>query len=88
MRFNSHYNFVDYLAIPGDFDSVTTIEHGLDSRWWSPGSGLMLRLAGIFVFAPDGSVTHHGAGERVLDEDENLVFPPKADAAMCEVLQS
>src|SRR5215218_10358448 len=59
VRFNSHFNFVDYLATPGDFDSATTIEHGMDFRLWRPGSGVMVHLAGIFVFAPDGSVTHH-----------------------------
>jgi len=48
----------------------------------------MLRLAGIFVFAPEGSVTHHGAGEFALDEDESLVIPEKADAKLCEALQS
>jgi hypothetical protein len=86
VRFFGHYNYVDYLAIPGDFDSATTIEHGLDSRWWRPGSGVMLRLAGIFVFSPEG-VTHHGAGEFALDDEGNLVIPEKADAALCEALQ-
>jgi hypothetical protein len=65
---------------------VTEIEHGMDFRIWRPGSGVMVHLAGIFVFAPEG-ITHHGVGELVLDEDENLVIPPKADAAMCEALQ-
>jgi hypothetical protein len=87
VRSVSHSNFVDYLATPGDFDSATTIERGLDIRFWRPGSGVMLRLAGIFVFAPDGGVTHHGAGEFALDDDENLVIPEKADAKLCEALQ-
>jgi hypothetical protein len=86
VRFFGHFNYTDYLATPGDFDSATTIEHGLDSRMWRPGSGVMLQLAGIFIFAPEG-VTHHGAGEFALDDEENLVIPPKEDAALCEVLQ-
>ncbi len=86
VRSSSHRNFVDYFAIPGDFDSVTEIEHGLDTRMWLPGSGVMLRLAGIFIFSPDG-VTHHGAGEFALDEEGNLVIPAKQDAALCEALQ-
>jgi hypothetical protein len=86
VRFFGHFNYTDYLATPGDFDSATTIERGLDTRMWRPGSGVMLRLAGIFVFAPDG-VTHHGAGEFALDEDENLVIPAKEDAALCEALR-
>lgn len=87
VRTTGHYNYTDYLAVPGEFDSATTIEHGLDSRWWRPGSGVMLRLAGIFVFAPEG-VTHHGAGEFAEDEEGNLVIPAKEDAALCEALQS
>jgi hypothetical protein len=87
VRFFGHFNYTDYLATPGDFDSATTIERGLDTRMWRPGSGVMLRLAGIFVFAPDGDVTHHGAGEFALDEDENLVIPAKEDAALCEALR-
>jgi hypothetical protein len=86
VRFVSHLNFVDYLAIPGDFDSATEIEHGMDFRLWRPGSGVMVHLAGIFVFAPDGSVTHHGAGEFAIDEDENLVIPAKNDAELCAAL--
>jgi len=86
VRFVSHLNFVDYLATPGDFDSATTIEHGLDFRMWRPGSGVMLRLAGTLVFAPDGSVTHHGAGEFAIDEEDNLVIPASADAALCAAL--
>lgn len=87
VRFVSHRDWVDYLAVPGDFDSATEVEHGLDIRMWRPGSGVMLRLAGIFVFAPDGSYTHHGAGEFALDDEGNLGIPAKADAALCEVLQ-
>ena len=87
VRFFGHFNYVDYLATPGDFDSATTVERGLDTRIWRPGSGVMLRLAGIFVFAPDGSVTHHGAGELAEDKDENLVIPAKEDAALCEALR-
>jgi hypothetical protein len=87
VRFNSHYNFVDFLATPGDFDGATTTEHGMDFRIWRPGSGVMVHLAGIFVFTPDGGITHHGAGELALDEDFNLIIPAKADAAMCEALQ-
>jgi hypothetical protein len=83
--FVSHRNWVDYYAVPGDEGSATEIEHGLDTRMWRPGSGVMLRLAGIFMFAPEG-ITHHGAGEFALDEDENLVIPPKEDAALCEAL--
>ena len=49
-------------------------------------SGVMLRLAGILVFAPDGSVTHHGAGEFAIDEEDNLVIPASADAALCAAL--
>jgi hypothetical protein len=86
VRSSSHRTSVDYFAIPGDFDSVTEIEHGLDTRMWLPGSGVMLRLAGIFIFAPEG-ITHHGAGEFALDEDDNLIIPAKADAALCEALQ-
>ena len=86
VRFVPHYNFVDYFATPGDFDSVTEIEHGMDFRIWRPDSGVMVHLAGIFVFAPDG-ITHHGAGEFALDEEDNLVIPAKADAALCEALQ-
>jgi hypothetical protein len=86
VRFDGHFNYTDYLATPGDFDSATTIEHGLDSRMWRPGSGVMLQLAGTFIFAPEG-VTHHGAGEFALDEDENLVIPAKEDAALCEALR-
>ena len=86
VRFISHFSFVDYMATPGDFDSATTIEHGLDSRMWRPGSGVMLQLAGIFIFAPEG-ITHHGAGEFVLDEEDNLVIPAEQDAALCEALQ-
>ena len=88
VRFFGHFSLVDYLATPGDFDSATEIEHGMDFRIWQPGYGVMVHLAGIFVFAPDGSVTHHGAGEFALDEDDNLVIPPKADTALCEALQS
>lgn len=84
--FVSHRNWVDYFAIPGDFDSVTEIEHGVDTRAWLPGSGVLLHLAGIFIFAPDG-ITHHGAGEFVLDDEGNLVIPAKTDAALCEALQ-
>jgi hypothetical protein len=87
IRFASHRNSVTLFAVPGDFDSATEIEHGLDFRMWRPGSGVMLRLAGIFVFAPDDSVTHHGAGELAIDEEGNLIIPPKADAALCEALQ-
>jgi hypothetical protein len=76
VRFVGHYSSVDYLATPGDFDSATTVEHGLDTRIWRPGSGVMVRLAGIFIFPPDGEVTHHGAGEFAFD-----------DAALCEALQ-
>ena len=47
-----------------------------------------MHLAGIFVFPPDGSITHHGAGELVLDEDGNLIVPAKADARLCEALGS
>jgi hypothetical protein len=87
VRFDGHFNYTDYLATPGDFDSATTIEHGLDTRMWRPGSGVMLHLAGIFTFAPDGSYTHRGAGEFALDEEGNLIIPPKEDAALCEALQ-
>jgi len=86
VRTSSHRTSVDYFAIPGDFDSVTEIEHGLDTRMWLPGSGVMLRLAGIFIFAREG-ITHHGAGELAEDEDENLIIPAKEDAALCEALQ-
>jgi len=86
VRFFGHFNYVDYLATPGDFDSATTIERGLDTRMWLPGSGVMLRLAGIFIFAPEG-ITHHGAGEFALDEEGNLIIPPKVDAALCEALR-
>jgi len=65
---------------------VTEIEHGMDFRIWRPDSGVMVHLAGIFVFAPDG-ITHHGAGEFALDEEDNLVIPAKEDAALCEALQ-
>ena len=86
VRFFGHFSLVDYLATPGDFDSATEIEHGMDFRIWQPGYGVMVHLAGIFVFAPEG-VTHHGAGEFAIDEEDNLVIPPKADAALCEALQ-
>src|SRR5215203_6834864 len=62
VSFVGHFNYVDYLATPGDFDSATEIERGMDTRIWRPGSGVMVHLAGIFIFAPDGSATHHGAG--------------------------
>jgi len=88
VRFVSHFSFVDYLATPGDFDSATQIEHGMDFRIWRPGSGVMVHLAGIFVFTPDGGITHHGAGEVAIDEEGNLVIPAKEDAALCEALQS
>jgi hypothetical protein len=88
VRFDSHFGFVDHLATPGDFDSATTVERGMDFRLWRPGSGVMVHLAGIFVFAPDGSVTHHGAGEFAIDEDGALIIPAKEDAALCEALQS
>src|SRR5215212_2332870 len=87
VRFDGHFNYTDYLATPGDFDSATTIEHGLDTTMWRPGSGVLLHLAGIFTFAPDGSYTHRGAGEFALDEEGNLIIPPKEDAALCEALQ-
>jgi len=87
VMFASHFNFVDHFAIPGDFDSATQIEHGMDFRIWRPGSGVLVHLAGIFVFTPDGGITHHGAGELVLDEEGNLDIPAKADAALCEALQ-
>ena len=87
VRFFGHFSLVDYLATPGDFDSATEIEHGMDFRIWQPGYGVMVHLAGIFVYTPDGSVTHHGAGEFAIDEEDNLVIPPKADAALCEALQ-
>ena len=48
----------------------------------------MVHLAGIFVFPPDGTITHHGVGELVLDEDQNLIIPPKAVANLCEALKS
>ena len=48
----------------------------------------MVHLAGIFVFTPDGSATHHGAGEFAIDDDGILVIPPKEDAALCEALQT
>ena len=86
VTFVSHLNWVDHYAVPGDEDSATEIEHGLDFRIWRPGSGVMVRLAGIFMFAPDGGVTHHGAGEFAIDEEDNLVIPAKTDAALCEAL--
>ena len=46
-----------------------------------------MHLAGIFVFPPDGTITHHGVGELVLDEDQNLIIPPKVDAKLCEAFQ-
>jgi hypothetical protein len=61
-------------------------EHGTDTRIWRPGSGVMLHLAGLFVFAPDGGITHRGAGEFALEEEGNLLIPAKADAALCEAL--
>lgn len=85
VRFVGHFNYVDYLATPGDFDSATEIEHGMDTRIWRPGSGVMLHLAGIFVFAPEG-ITHHGAGEFAIDEEDNLIIPAKEDAALCAAL--
>ncbi len=88
VMFASHRNWVDRFAVPGDFGSVTEIEHGMDFRVWQPGYGVMVHLAGIFVFTPDGGFTHHGAGERVVDEDGNLVVPAKADARLCEALGS
>jgi hypothetical protein len=88
VRFFGHFSLVDYLATPGDFDSATEIEHGMDFRIWRPGSGVMVHLAGIFVFTPDGGITHHGAGELAIDEEGNLVIPAKEDAALCEALQS
>jgi len=60
----------------------------MDFRLWHPGSGVMVHLARIFVFPPGGTITHHGVGELVLDEDQNLIIPPKADAKLCEALQS
>ena len=75
MRIASHFNVVDLFAVPGDFESVAETEHGMDFRLWRPGSGVMVHLAGIIVFPPDGSVTHHGVGEFVLDEDQNLIVP-------------
>jgi len=75
------------MATPGDFDSATEIEHGMDFRIWRPGSGVMVHLAGTLIFSPDGSATHHGAGEFAIDEDGNLIIPAKADAALCEALQ-
>jgi len=47
----------------------------------------MLRLAGIFIFAPD-SITHHGVGEFLLDDEGDLVVAAKTDAALCEALKS
>jgi len=88
VMFVSHAGFVDYLATPGDFDSATTVERGMDFRIWRPGSGVMVHLAGLFVFTPDGSATHHGAGEFAIDDDGILVIPPKEDAALCEALQT
>jgi hypothetical protein len=87
VRFFGHFSLVDYLATPGDFDSATEIEHGMDFRIWQPGYGVMVHLAGIFVYTPDGSVTHHGVGELAIDEEGNLVIPAKEDAALCEALQ-
>jgi hypothetical protein len=86
VRFFGHFNYTDYLATPGEFDSATTIERGLDTRMWRPGSGVMLRLAGIFIFAPE-DITHRGAGEFALDEEGNLIIPAEEDAALCEALQ-
>jgi hypothetical protein len=76
------------LATPGDFDSATEIEHGMGTGIWRPGSGVMVHLPKIFIFAPDGGVTHHRVGKLALDEKENLVIPAKEDAALCEALQS
>ena len=87
VRFDSHRNSVILFAVPGDFDSATEIEHGMDFRIWRPGSGVMVHLAGTLIFSPDGSATHHGAGEFAIDEDGNLIIPAKADAALCEALQ-
>jgi hypothetical protein len=87
VRFVSHFSLVDQLATPGDFDSATEIEHGMDFRLWRPGSGVLVHLAGIFVFTPDGGITHHGAGELAIDEEGNLVIPAQEDAALCEALQ-
>jgi hypothetical protein len=42
----------------------------------------------VLEFPPDGTITHHGVGKLVLDEDQNLIIPPKADAKLCEALQS
>ena len=78
---------MDDLPTPGDFDSATETEHGMDFRLWRSGSGVTVHLAGIFVFPPDASVTHHGAGEFAIDEDENLIILAKEDAALCEALQ-
>jgi hypothetical protein len=33
-------------------------------------------------------LSHHGAGEFAIDEEDNLIIPPKADAKLCEALQS
>jgi len=86
VMFASHRTFVDRFADPGDFDSATETEHGMDFRLWQPGYGVMMHLAGIFVFTPEG-FTHHGVGELAVDEDFNLIIPAKADAALCEALQ-
>ena len=69
VMFASHRNWVDRFAVPGDFDSATEIEHGMDFRLWRPGYGVMVHLAGIFVFTPDGGITHHGVGELATDEE-------------------
>jgi hypothetical protein len=88
IMFAGHRNWVDRFAVPGDFGSVTEIEHGLDFRIWQPGYGVMVLSSGYFIFTPDGGFTHHGAGDYSVDEDGNLIVPPAADAKMCEALQS
>src|SRR5919112_3890652 len=86
VMFAAHRSFVDRFAVPGDFDSVTTTEHGLDFRIWQPGYGVMVLSSGNFIFTPGGGFVHHGAGDYTIDEEGNLIVPPEADARMCEAL--
>jgi hypothetical protein len=37
---------------------------------------------------PTRTFTHHGAGDYRVDEDGNLIVPAKAEAKLCEALQS
>jgi hypothetical protein len=55
VSFVTRQNWVDELAVPGDFGSATTSFAGL-TRVYLPGGGTVLIDTGRSIVAPDGSV--------------------------------